>query len=310
VFVLANDAVADWFSAFVASFRTHNPQLPLRLIPFDEKTRRCEELIRRAGGEVYRDDAAFTALERIGRALELGTTPSGPHWFRRFAAFGGPFETFAYLDCRMLVLADIAGFADAAATFDVPLVHYDQMIDQVYDDGPVRREFCRQGLGHGFSSNIWASRRGLFTIAEMECAAQECVGVRSQMNPRNTDQFFLNYLCDSRGIRACHIADLDARYAHSAWANDRGTPYRDADGVWRKWDFGGLQHRKEVLFLHWAGIRLHPAMPHFRLHRRFREPRASWPTNVMEACQMAAGGIFRSLRGNRLVNAAYHAWRG
>ena len=114
VFVLANDRVEDWLSAFVASFRVYSPDLPLLLIPFDEQSSRCESLVRRAGGDVNCDDAAFERLERVGRALEIGKTATGPHWFRRLVAFDGPFDAFSYLDCRMLVLGDVAGFASAA----------------------------------------------------------------------------------------------------------------------------------------------------------------------------------------------------
>jgi hypothetical protein len=308
VFVLANDRVVNWLSAFIASFRAYNPALPLLLIPFNEQSSRCVAIVRQAGGDVYRDDAAFERLERIGRDLEIGKTATGPHWFRRFAAFDGPFDAFAYLDCRMLVLGDVSGFAAAAQAFDVPLVHYDAVINQVYNDGPVRTSFCRQGLGHGFSSNIWASRKGLFSLEQMEAAGKELVAVRDQMNPRNTDQFFLNYLCDSHGLRACHIADLDSRLAHSAWANDRGSIYEDADRVWRKWDFGGLQHRRQMLFLHWAGIRLHPAMPHFSVYRRFFQPRG--PLGMLaDSVSMATGTIGYWLRSNRWLNTGYHRLR-
>jgi len=306
VYVLANDRVFDWLVAFVTSFRTYNPDLPLRLIPFDENSARCESLVREARGEVHRDEPAFGRLEDIGRRLEIGKTATGPHWFRRFVAFDGPFDAFAYLDCRLLVLADIAAFAAAARTYDVPLIHYDAVINQVYNEGPLRLDFCRQGFGHGFSSNIWASRKGLFSLERMVETAEELVAVRNQMNPRNTDQFFLNYLCDSQRQRVCHIADLDSRLAHCSWANDRGTPYEDDQGIWRKWDFGGLQHRRQMLFLHWAGIRLHPAMPHFSLYRRFRKPRRGPLVLLAESVAGLAGRLIYGVRSNRIVNTLYH----
>lgn len=310
VYVLANDKVFDWLAAFVNSFRVHNPTLSLLLIPFDEMSFRCEALVREAGGDVWRDEPAFERLERIGGALEIGKTASGPHWFRRFAAFDGPFDAFAYLDCRMLVLADISPFAAAARAYDVPLIHYDAVINQVYNDGPIRSRFCREGLGHGFSSNIWASHKGLFSLEQMEAAAEELVAVRDQMNPRNTDQFFLNYLCDSHGLRVCHIADLDSRLAHCAWAYDRGTLYQDEDGIWRKWDFGGLQHRRQMIFLHWAGIQLHPAMPHFSVYSRFRRPGRGPLARLVESVSGLAGKAMNRLRGNRTLNLLYHRVRG
>jgi hypothetical protein len=224
-------------------------------------------------------------------------------------AFDGPFDAFAYLDCRMVVLADLSGFAAAAKTYDVPMIHCDVAINQVYDQGPVRTDFCRHGFGHGFLSGMWASRKSLFSLDDMATAAEELMPVRDQMNPRNTDQFFLNYLCDARALRACHIADLDSRFAHSAWANDRGAIYEDADGIWRKWDFGGLQHRRQMLFLHWAGIRLHPAMPHFLLYRRFRRPGPGPLGYLAENIAGVAGRILHAVRGNRRLSTAYHRLR-
>jgi hypothetical protein len=309
VYVLANDRVFDWLSAFVTSFRIYNPALPLRLIPFDDRVARCEALVRQSQGEVYRDEAAFSRLEEIGSRLEIGKTATGPHWFRRFVVFSGPFDEFAYLDCRMLVLGDISSFAASAGTHGVPLLHYDAVINQVYNDGPIRLRFCKEGFGHGFSSNIWASRKGLFSLDQMEAAADELCAVRDQMNPRNTDQFFLNYLCDANGHRVCHIADLDSRLAHCAWARDRGSLYQDADGTWRKWDFGGLQHRRQMLFLHWAGIGLHPAMPHFSLYRRFRRPRIGPLGMIAENVAGLAGKIALRVRAHRILNGLYHRMR-
>lgn len=309
LYVLANDKVATWFSAFLRSFRTYNPDLSFCLIPFNEQAEECTRLAFQYGGDVHAPAGRFEELEYIGRKLVLGESTHGAHWFRRFAAFDGPFEDFAYLDCRMAVLADITPFIQSPHQFSVPLVHYDTAIDQVYNDGPTRRSLCRQGLGHGFLSGMWASHSGLFSFSEMETVAQNLVGLRAEMNTRNADQFFLNYLCDSRGIRTCHYADLDARFAHTAWANDRGSIYQDEEGVWRKWDFGGLQHRKRMMFLHWAGIHLTPSMPQFHIHRRFRPSQPCVTQRAKEVVQAVGGSVFRILRSNRRLNTTFHAWR-
>lgn len=306
VYVLANDKVVQWLSAFLGSFRAYNPNLSLCLIPFNDESLECVSLVRDAGGMVLEEPARFRELESIGAALELGVTRTGPCWFRRFAAFDGPFEYFAYLDCRTIVLAPLYEFALAANTYQVPLVHYDVALNQVYENGPIRRRFCVEGGGHGFVSNIWASRRGMASLETMQRAGRELVVIRQQMNRRNTDQFFLNYLCDSQGLRVCHMADFDDRLARCAWANDRGAVYESADGRWRKWDFGGLEHKREMLFVHWAGIPLSPWMPHYSLHQRFRRYPVSLGTRVKERVLRPIGQSARRLRGNRWVNTFYH----
>src|SRR6476659_7009240 len=91
VYFSANDAVCDWAIAFLNSFRTFNPDLRLILIPFNEQCDRLLKLQDAYQFEVYRD-SAFSRLEAIGEAFELGYTPTGPYWFRRYAALWGPLE--------------------------------------------------------------------------------------------------------------------------------------------------------------------------------------------------------------------------
>lgn len=310
VYVLANDSVLPWFRVFLHSFRAYNPDLALCLIPFDERSDECERLCRSAGGLVHRDTPTFDLLEEIGASLELGLSSYGAHWFRRFVAFDGPFDDFAYLDCRIVVLANVTPFATACRVHNVPFVHYDASIDQVYRDGPIRRAFCRQGFGHGFFSGMWASRRGLFSLEDMRRAADALLKIRDEMNERNTDQFFLNYLCDSNRIRTCHIADLDGTLAHSCWAGEATEVYLDIEGCWRRWNFGRHDHRKRLLFVNWAGMRLSPAMPQFGLHARFRSPRPGMAKRWLECGHGIAGRALHLLRGNRWLNGLYHGWFG
>ena len=306
VYVLANDAILPWARSFVRSFRLYNPTLRLCLIPFDDAADECIRLVRQAGGEVLADTGQFARLDRIGQMLELGITPYGKHWFRRFAAFEGPFDRFLYLDSRVVVLGDLSPIVAEIVPGVCDFIHFDSMINEVYQEGPIRRAFTLAGLGHGFNSGMWASRRSLFTHDQMQSAASALVGVRGEMNPRNTDQFFLNYLCDSHAVHAVHFADLRADYTHACWAGDGGSVYRDTDGAWRRWKFGDPEHRRRVPFIHWAGFRLHPAMPHFHMFDRFQTPRYG----VLRRCRAWLRGLpgrfVQALRARRSLNTLYH----
>ena len=310
IYFLANDHVLPWVRSFVRSFRQHNPDLPLCLIPFNDNSAGTRRIVQEAGGTVLELPETFERLERIGAALELGHTATGRHWFRRFAAFEGGFERFLYLDTRIVVLSDLRFFALAPQTYDVDLVHYDVAIEQVYQPGPIRREFIRAGRGQGFISNIWATRRGLFTMEQMERAGRELVAVRSQMNPRNTDQFFLNYLCDSNQASTAHLADLTGELVHTCWAADCRKIYRDADQRWRVWDFGHLSHRRIVPLVHWAGIQLAPSMPHYSLFKTFQKARVSGLERIADVVRGLPGRCLYTLRSNRHLNTLYHSLFG
>jgi hypothetical protein len=309
VYVLANDAVLPWTRSFVRSFRRHSPDLRLCLIPFDDSSAACRELVTAAGGTVLEDADAFRRLECIGAALELGYSTYSPHWFRRYVAFQGPFERFLYLDTRMVVLTDLRPILRALTTANIDLIHFDSSLNQVYRQGPLRTEFVCRGGGHGFFSGMWATRRGLFTMAHMEAAGTELVAVREQMNNRNTDQFFINYLCDTHRVRMAHYADLNEHVAHVCWAGDGHRVYRVAGGDWRKWAFGQPDHQRMVPFVHWGGFRLSPAMPNYHLFDRFQCARYSFFQRVRSVTRGLPGRVLYRLRSLRWLNTLYHALR-
>ena len=264
----ANDVVLPWTLPFLVSLREYNPDIPLALIPFDEEIDKTAALMERFGFSVFEDDS-FGRLEAIGARLELGHSSYGPFWFRRYAAFWGPFERFLYLDARQVVLADLAPFATATSTFGIDLAYYDTVLDQVYEPGLLRTRFLLEGGARGFNSGRWASRRGLFTLDDFERLVDEQIVVRDQLNPRNTDQAFINFACDSRKVGMAKISDLLGDTVSSGWARQPGQPYQDADGIWRLWDHGGTEHKKRLLLMHWAGYSVGDRMPNARLLKRF-----------------------------------------
>ncbi|MER8842442.1 hypothetical protein NKH86_27705 [Mesorhizobium sp. M0913] len=192
-------------------------------------------------------------LEKIGQSMELGHTDYGPHWFRRYAAFWGPVEQFVYLDARQITLGNIEVFFDALNVgFDI--VYADAALNQVYEAGELRNEFLRAGGARGFISNAWASRRGVFDIEQLVTLSREVAINRRQLNARNTDQAFINYCCDAQRLKMARLADVMGDLCQSGWARNTGRIYRDGSGLARLWDHGGLDHRKKVLLVHWAGL--------------------------------------------------------
>jgi len=266
-YVLANDKVYEWTVAFLESFREHNPDLPLHLIPFDERCDRISCLRSTYQFQFFRHDS-FDVLESIGEQLELGVTPIGPHWFRRFASFWGPLDEFIYLDCRMVVLADVAPLTGALEAYDCDFLHFEGGLDQVYDPGPVRTKLVVEQQAQGFNSGRWITKKGTFSPKEMKEAAAELVQHRDQMNRRNTDQFFLNYLVHTSDVRYASVHDLMPEVSRLTWPRIPGTIYRD-DGQYRVWSYGRPEHDTRVVLMHWAGIGRSPGMERRWLFRRF-----------------------------------------
>lgn len=309
VYFSANDAVYDWAIAFLNSFRTFNPDLRLLLIPFNDA---CDRLLTQQDTytfELY-TDPAFERLEAIGQAFELGHTPTGPYWFRRYAAFWGPCDRFMYLDARQVVLADLRPVIQALDDYDFDLLHFDCALDQVYEPGEFRRSLLRQGKARGFLSGLWAARKGLFGIESLEHLAESALQVREHLNARNTDQAFINYCCDMQPVRYGHVAEVLGDLCQNAWARQSGQVYREGHH-YRLWDYGGLDHRKQVILLHWAGLQLHTLLDRYFLLSSFFPTRGSLPILFLKHAKYlieSAPFIFLYiLKRNRLVNTLFHA---
>lgn len=311
IFFSANDSVFEWVVAFLESLRQYNPNLPCRLIPFNSDCQRVISLASRYQFEIF-EHPSFGLLEDIGSRLELGHTPHGKYWFRRFAAFDGEFERFAYFDARSLILSDFDEYFELCRVRDLDLLHFDCAVNQVYNDGEIRKSFVIEGRGRGFNSGRWFSRKGLFSERDFLSAADVCENNRSQMNARNTDQFFLNYLCDSLKVRMAQLPDLDSRYCSVAWARQPGYVY-ESQGRFCRWDHGGLDHKKLVPFLHWAGIGLSPAMPEANWFYHFRDRPEKSVYRLTEAIRRMPIRIsmkfIQSLRTQRQFNQLWHSVR-
>jgi hypothetical protein len=308
VYFSANDVVYDWTIAFLNSFRKFNPNLRLILIPFNKQCDRLLQLQSKYNFEVF-IDPSFDRLEAIGQAFELGHTLTGPYWFRRYAPFWGPCDRFLYLDARQVILSDLTPLIDALDKFDFEFLHYDCAIDQVYQQGKFRQELLRQGKGRGFLSGLWASRKGLFSIDEFELLASNALKIREQLNPRNTDQAFINYCCDLKALRCGHFAEVIGGICENAWARQPGSIYQ-SDGIYRLWDYGGQDHKKQVVLMHWAGYKLRATMPnHNLLNRYFSQEMSVWDKSIFRiknSCSYLFLSIVNGVRENQSINNFYH----
>lgn len=270
VYFSANDAVYDWAVAFLNSFRQFNPELELFLIPFDDKYSKLNSLSSKYNFNVYLD-TSFTRLEKIGLSLELGYSSYGPNWFRRYAAFWGPLDHFMYIDARFVILSDLKPFLQLLGQTGNDLLYNDTAIDQVYNYGPLRTELINNGKSKGFLSGAWTSKKGTFTLEEFEQYGKEALKYRNQLNARNSDQAFINYCCDRKSIKLVKQSELVEDFCHCAWAGQGGHIYIDSSLQYRLWNYGGLDHKKRLFLLHWAGYPLSPIMPESALFLKFSD---------------------------------------
>lgn len=271
VYFSASDHVYNWTLALLRSFRKYNPDLELIWIPFNEDSKKTAGLSEEFNFAIY-SDPSFREFEELGQEYELGHSSYGKYWFRRYASFWGPLDYFMYLDARQVILNDLSPVLKLLSEENYDFLYYDLAIDQVYEPGSLRNSFLQQKLGRAFNSGRWASRKGLFGKEELLRLGYESLKYRDQLNPRNTDQAFINYCIDSKPeLKTGHLAELLGGYVHQGWAGQRGMIYQKNKNFYL-WDYGGLDHKKKVLLLHWAGYHWNENLPQSHILNKFSAP--------------------------------------
>lgn len=266
IYCLANDLVLDWALALLESLREYAPGLPLLVIPYDERQGALGRRLA-AGGHGFLEHAEIEALHRLGRRF-YPDDEFAARGFRKLAAFSGPFERFFLLDSDVVALSPLAELAAAVERAQPDLVHFDTDPDQVYRPGPLRDALTAAGRGRGFNAGLLIGRRGLLDAARMESALSDLGTDWPDRLVPNAEQPFLNLYAERARLRLAPAHELVAGACSTCWPAV-GRIERAPDG-WRLRDSGRWDEGWRLLFAHWAGHRLSPAMPNREVWETFR----------------------------------------
>lgn len=262
-----NDKVYDWAVTFLESIREFNPDISLVLIPYNDQCDRILSLKSRFNFSVFSDDS-LEELDRIGHRLHLGATGHAHHSFRRLAAFWGPLENFLYIDVDIAILHKLDFLFDIYRSNKTEILYYDRELNQVYLEGSYRSEVLQKGRNTGFNSGFWLSRKGLLSKEAIFSLADKAENLVDNFNIRNADQPFLNFIADELNLNVASFPELKSDLSLSIWARGKN-PVQIPSG-YMDWEHGGLNHRKLIIALHWAGTKISPAMPCHNIYLNYR----------------------------------------
>jgi hypothetical protein len=248
VYFLANDVIIDLAIAFLNSFRTSNPDLPLRLIPFDAGIRRLAELQATYRFTIYADEEVLRQCDAIGARFHGRVVGH----YRKLAAWCGQLDEFIYIDTDTVVLEDVGFVFSLLRDHEFVASHSNlrklrQWVwkDSILETGALSPEQVEYSASMGFV----ASRRGAIDLDTIGPAVDRAVRLAPHMAPRCFDQPLLNYLIVTSGRSYTSLLVL-ARFGE-----DRSIPLERWAGSWGgvvregTIGFGG----RRVLLLHWAG---------------------------------------------------------
>lgn len=252
-YILANDAVLDWTIAFSNSFRLHNPDLPLCIIPYDDNIKELDKLKENYNFFWYEN---FEVLEKCDQ-LWLLCAAKDDRWsgtFRKFACWFGSFQSFIYADTDIVVLQSfepilkiIHRYAFLAAQQSPNNV----WIQSAVESPPVGLEksevefLCGTGF---FASNIW-SFDWSSNLEKLEDIVIQASKFKDYMEPSWNDQSFLNYRITRQIDKCVYWWDTKLKnYMNGGfWPGGEGLVQHQKDSI--------LLQEPRPLFVHWAGLK-------------------------------------------------------
>ncbi|MFE7464671.1 hypothetical protein ACFU6R_11290 [Streptomyces sp. NPDC057499] len=203
VYFVANDRVLELATVFLNSFRSNNPDIPLRLIPFDDNHQRIAALAERYGFDIWADGELLARCDEM--SLSFHDRPKGH--FRKLAAWDGEFDEFLYIDSDTAVLQNIDfvfdrldGYGFLTATSNLPGRAWK---DSIEESGILTPE----QYGYRANTGFVASRKGALTFPGITAALPAARKVAPHMK-LGYEQPFLNYLMVTSGHRYTSLHHL------------------------------------------------------------------------------------------------------
>jgi hypothetical protein len=267
-YFLANDQVFDYAVAFLSSFRTSNPDVPLCMIPFSDNCERVKSL-----ASQY-DFTIFENLDVLKKCDEIAVRFHGQPWghYRKLAAWSGPFDRFVYIDCDTIVLhplefifAHLDEYGFITSHSDYPNLFRCVWRESVRECGL----FTEQQLSFSANTGFIASRRGLLDIDSVELDIEATLEIAVHFSLEYAEQPLLNYLM----VTSAHpyTSLFMIRYR----TRDKTIPLERMVLT----DFGRMDEdalaadRFPTLLIHWAGDHgtTPEDMPFYNLWKRYRD---------------------------------------
>lgn len=266
IYIVANDRVADNAIALLSSLRRHDPNVPIVLIPFDQRYQGVAERLQRYQVSLFPDLAFLEAFtQKIGEIFPKDFLAL-PNKMRKLAGWFGPLDDFLYIDTDILFFGPVTETLAYLEQADFICCDYhfkgrgiqDIFSQRVIDDGI----FTPEALQDVFNSGLWGSKKGAISLEQMYDLLQDCAQHREyfDFSSGTTDQPIINYLALKAIPRRLNIAKANPSEPGS-WGGSPHFEQRDR----RLYDGD-----RPLRYLHWAGTPMRPGGPYRTLWEYYR----------------------------------------
>ncbi len=272
IYITANDRFLNLSIALLNSIRHYDPDIPVTLIPYDDKAQEVAEYL----GEHYHVKL-YSDLEQIQRISDQALKIFGdsffarPNQFRKQVCWFGDYDEFLYIDTDIVVFDKIIAQLDALDQHDFLCLDYQHcggiknvFTPDIFEDGVLSDEDIK-GI---FNGGWWAGKKGLFDEQDLYDIFAECAAHPNYFDftQKTSDQPIINYMILTRlkPERRFNLVNQPGG-APGSWAgSSQFLPTGDAALI------DPNHSNKRLHYLHWAGIRIVPGCPYWDIWKHYR----------------------------------------
>jgi len=193
VYFLANDSVIDNVIAFLNSFRENNPDIALRLVPYDDSIEHIVSLQSEYNFSVWRSDQLFQKCDEI--SMQFHGKVFGH--YRKLALWEGPFEEFIYIDTDTVILEKIDFVFQFLASYSFIASHSNvrSIRKWVWKDSVEKATLLtREQISFAANTGFFSSKRGNLSVTKALKSLPRALALVEHMELLCIEQPFLNYL--------------------------------------------------------------------------------------------------------------------
>jgi hypothetical protein len=267
IYIVANDKVLENAIALLNSIRDREPAIPVFLIPFNEQYTKVATILKQKHNVNLFPNLEFVEkfTQKVAEIFDRDFL-NNPNKMRKFVQWFGPLDEFIYIDTDIIVFEKVSEVLDYLSQYEFVCCDYHykkRKLADIFSNVVLEQKiFTESQLEDVFNSGFWASKKGIFTEAQLYELLQECARHREYFDftYKTTDQPILNYIILKSTQKRLNLVKISDKEPGS-WAGSRHFTEKEHilyDG------------ENPLRYLHWAGMPMIPGGAYRELWEYYR----------------------------------------
>ena len=226
IYIVANDKALSWTVAFLNSVRFWEPDIEICLIPYNSEIAILKQLASVYDYTIFSDAGCLERCDNLSKAFHSEVRG----YYRKFAAWSGPFDEFAYFDTDAVLTQEISWLFPLLDRFDFVFAEGPAPGNRRYVWKPtIQKTGALTAAQISFAANagFFASKKKSLSLEQVEAKLPSALKIAEHMALGSSVQPFLNYIVVTSGLAYTSLKWLSensrrdrVRIAH--WGGARG----------------------------------------------------------------------------------------